>query len=322
MKAWIATDYGEPQDVLRLVRCEAPVTRPRQVLVQVEAIGLNFADALMVNGRYQVRPPLPFIPGFEIAGILLQPTADGRLRKGDRAMAQIPWGAFAQIAAVDEARLLPVPPQLSTKEAAAFPVSFITAHIALVDRARIGPGEWVIVHAAGGALGQAMIQIAGIQGATVIAVAGSQEKIRAAHDVGAHHSINRVEEDWVSAATRLRPAGVEVVVDSVGGSATIDSLKVLNWRGRLLLVGFASGDVSSIPANRLLVRSLSAIGVFWSYERDGDLLRVTHERLLGLLYADRVRPRIGADYSFAALPKAVGDVSHGQIVGKAVVVLD
>jgi NADPH2:quinone reductase len=290
--------------------------------MQIEAIGLNFADTLMINGRYQVHPSPPFIPGFEFAGVLLQSTTDGRMTKGDRAMAQVPWGAFAQIVAVDENRLIPVPARLSAREAAAFPVSFITAHIALIDRAHLGLGEIVLVHAAGGALGQAMIQIARTQGATIIAVAGSREKTRAAGDVGAHHAINRMDEDWVGATTRLQPAGVDVVVDSVGGATTIDSLKVLNWRGRLLLVGFASGVVSSIPANRLLVRCLSALGVFWSYEHDAELLRATHQSLLGLLDADLVRPRIGADYSFADLPQAISDVSEGQVVGKAVVVVD
>lgn len=322
MKAWVATECGAPHEVLRLLQWEAPIAEPRQVLVQVEAAGINFADALMISGRYQVRPPPPFIPGFEIAGILLQPTADGRLREGTRVMAQVPWGAFAQIVAVDEARLLSVPPRLSARDAAAVPVSFITAHVALADRARVRPGECVLVHAAGGALGQAMIQIACIQGAEVIAVASSPDKVRAAREAGAHHLINRTEDEWVAAATRIRPAGVDVVVDSVGGASTLDSLKVLNWRGRLLLVGFASGEVSSIPANRLLVRSLSALGVFWSYERDAELLRATHETLLGLLQADLARPRVGASYSFADLPRAIGDVSGGRVIGKAVVTLD
>lgn len=322
MKAWVATECGEPLKVLRLMHWEAPAAGPRQVLVQVEAVGINFADALMISGRYQVRPSPPFIPGFEIAGVLLQPTANGRLREGDRVMAQVPWGAFAQIVAVDEVRLLSVPPQFSAVEAAAVPVSFITAHVALVDRARVRPGECVLVHAAGGALGQAMIQIARIAGTEVIAVASSHDKIRAAREAGAQHLINREEEGWVAAAARVWPAGVDVVVDSVGGALTLESLKVLNWRGRLLLVGFASAEVSCIPANRLLVRSLSALGVFWSYERDAELLHVTHEDLLRLLQSDLVRPRVGASYSFANLPQAIGDLSGRRVIGKAVVTLD
>lgn len=318
MSAWMS---GDEPGLDRLRIQEAPVPSPgeNELLVRVEAAALNFSDLLMIDGVYQVRPPRPFVPGQEIAGTVVEAGAQAGVETGARIASKVLWGGFADYAVVRADMAIPTPKNFDSPRAAALPVVYPTAIVALMECTQVEPGETVLVHAAAGGVGLASVQIAKSLGAIVIATAGSDEKCEVAKANGADHAINYETADWVAAVRAATGGkGADVIVDPVGGEITEQSLRCIAWEGRLLIVGFSSGTIPSIAANRLLLRRASAIGVYWSHDRDREMMRRVTDRMAILCAENRIDPTIGATYAFEDLPKALEALRDRGSVGKLV----
>lgn len=317
MHAWVLSGFGDRAN-LAYSACPVPELRPGEVLVEVRAAAMNFADGLMIAGRYQLRPAPPFVLGAELAGVVVATAPGSAFRLGERVAAQVWTGAYGQYCAVEEGRLIRLPERLSFAEGAALPVSYTTAHIALFHEGGLAPGQTVLVHAAAGGIGGAAIQLAKAGGARVIATASSDEKLAIAAANGAEVLINYRKDGWTDEVRRLCPEGVNLVIDPVGGQTTLDSLRLLAWRGRLLLIGFASGAPAQIPANRLLVNAVAAVGVYWNYERDRPLVTAVQGELAHRAAGGELRPRIGARYAMTDLFAALDALEGGRTTGKVI----
>lgn len=317
MQAWILSGFGDRSNVAFTT---TPVLQPAagEVLVEVRAAAMNFADGLMIAGRYQLRPTPPFILGAELAGVVVAAAPGSAFRLGDRVGAQVWTGAYGQYCAVEEGRLIRLPDNLSFAEGAALPVSYTTAHIALFHDGGLTPGKTVLVHAAAGGIGVAATQLAKAGGARVIATASSEEKLSIAAANGADVLINYRAAGWSDEVRRACPEGVDLVIDPVGGETTLESVRLLAWRGRILLIGFASGTPAQIPANRLLVKGAAAMGIYWNYEKDRPLVRQVQAELGRRAAAGEVRPRIGARYALADFFTALDALEEGRTTGKVI----
>ena len=318
MKAWRVERIGGIE-ALSLCEVATPLPGPGEVLVEVHACGLNFSDLLMAAGRYQVRPPLPFVPGQEISGRIaaIGPGSSGKI--GDRVATKVLWGGFAAGALARESMLIAIPESMPFSAGATLPVVWPTAWIALFDRARLVAGETVLVHAAAGGVGLAAVQLAHAAGAKVIAGVGDRDKAGLAEAAGAAHVVLTRSEDWQSQVTALTDGrGVEVVFDSVGGEIADASLKVLARNGRFLIVGFASGQIPKLSANRLLLKNASALGVYWSHELDCPLVARSVSEVLALWSAGKVRIEASRAYAFDKLKVALADLEGRRTTGKCV----
>lgn len=320
MKAWQCARVGGPED-LTLADVPAPTAAACEVLIDVAVGALNFSDLLMVRGAYQVRPPLPFIPGQEIAGTVRADSA--QFRQGDRVAGKVLWGAFAEQVAAREDMLVRLPPDLPLAEGAALPVIWPTAWIALHDRARIRAGETVLVHSAAGGVGAAAVQLALAAGARVIATAGGAEKLALCRELGAEAAFDYSAGPWLEPLLEhTGGGGVDVVFDPVGGEITDLSTKALARNGRLLIVGFTSGAIPAIKANRLLLKNASALGVYWSHDTDAALVARALADILALRSAGKIRLLVGQRYPFAELPRALADLAARRTTGKAVIEME
>jgi NADPH2:quinone reductase len=269
MRAVLCKALGDP-DGLVVEDTAPPPMITRGVRIRVRAAALNFADSLMIKGTYQVKRTPPFVPGLEAAGEVIETGAGAtRFRAGDRVMALTTGGAFAEEAVADERAVFPIPDKMDFAAAAGFPIVYGTSYFALVDRARLKPGEVLVIHGAAGGVGLAAVEIGRRLGATVIAVAGGADKLALAKAHGADHVIDHRTEDVrerIKALTGGR--GTDVVFDPVGGSAFEASLRSTAPDGRIVVVGFAGGQIPQIPANILLVKNLTVIGLYWGAYRD------------------------------------------------------
>jgi NADPH2:quinone reductase len=260
------------------------------------------------------------VPGQEVAGTVVATGEGSDLRVGERVASKVACGGFADYAAVRDDMAIRVPAQISLDIAAALPVVYTTAMVALTESTALEPGETVLVLAAAGGVGLAAVEVARHLGARVIAAAGGEEKCALARAHGADHAIDYLHESWVEAVETLTGGGgVNVIVDPVGGSVTQRALRLMGWGGRLLIVGFSSGEIPQIPANRLLLRRASAIGVYWSHERDGPMLARIAGRLFELAAAGAIQPHIGAVFGFEELPNALAALGARRTTGKAIV---
>lgn len=302
MKAIVCTEYGKP---VELVEQPDPVPGPGQVLIEVEAAGVNFVDGLMVQGGYQLKPPLPFTPGYEVAG---------RTQDGARVLAITGLGGFASHVLVHEAQAVPLPDGLSAVKAAAFAQSYCTAMFALRERAALRPGERVLVLGAGGGVGLAAIQVAKAMGAAVLAAASTEDKRALAIGAGADEAIGYRE-----LKDRARAWGVDVAVDPVGGAVSEQALRALRERGRLLVVGFASGEIPRLPANQVLLRSRAVLGLdwgAWSMTHAAEN-RAMLEELLAMPGIDPVAPEVRP---LEEAGRAMDDLVNRRVTGKIVLV--
>jgi len=295
---------------------------PGSVRIRVATAGLNFADSLITAGKYQEKPALPFVPGFELAGTVIE-VADGvtTVSVGDRVMAMPPHGAFAEEAVVPESAVWPLAENMTMASGAAFPIAYGTSHFGLFDRARLQPGETVLIHGAAGGVGLTAVECAKAGGATVIATATGPEKLAVAAEHGADHGIDSRAEDIRARVLDLTNGhGVDVVYDPVGGALFEASLRCTAPDGRLLAVGFASGTVPQIPANRLLVKNLSVIGFYWgAYIRIAPArVRACMATLTDWLDAGRLRPRISAEHALDDIVTAIDSLVERRVTGKAV----
>jgi NADPH:quinone reductase len=284
---------------------------------------LNFSDLLMIDDRYQIRPERPFIPGQEIAGTVVAAGDRSGFAVGGRVASKVVVGGLAEFALVRGDMGMRVPVGFSTEAASALPVAYTTAMVALTEATIIAPGETVLVLAAAGGVGLAAVEIARHLGARVIAAAGGAEKCALAQAHGAHEALDYRDQNWADAVKGLTGGnGVDVIIDPVGGAYNKAALRLMNWGARLLLVGFSSGEIPQIPANRLLLRRACAIGVYWDHDRDGPMLARVSDRLSELARSGAIRPHIGAVYGFEEFPHALAALAARETTGKVVVRFD
>lgn len=317
MRAATVVDHGGPA-TLRIGDVAEPAVNAEEVLIGVEAAGVSFPELLQTYGRYQAQPPLPFIPGGEIAGVVLSAPNGTGFAPGDRVFAYCSTGGFAERASAPPDRVFQLADSLTAVEGAALFANYHSAWFALVPRGRALAGETVVVHGAGGGLGTAVVQVAVALGLRVIGVASTAEKSTAAREAGAHDVVD-AGEGWRDAVHELAPDGVQLVIDPVG-DRTIDSLRVLAEFGRLVVVGFASGEIPQIPANRLLLRNLDAVGVVYggyAFSHPG-YSRMVQESLDPLIRAGGIRPLIGSRLSLEQAAEALTIVERRQAIGKVV----
>lgn len=310
---------------LTLEEIPVPVPGPGQVLLRVRACGVNFADSLISRGQYQVQPQPPFSPGFEVAGEVLETGADvTAFQSGDRVIAILPHGGYAEQAVADAKRCVALPAAMPWEQGAAFPVVFGTSHIALWHRARLQAGETLVVHGAAGGVGLTAVAIGKQLGATVIATAGSADKLEVARQQGADHLVDTSHEDVRERIRELTAQrGADVIYDPVGGDLFVASLRSIAFEGRILVIGFAGGTVPQIPANHLLVKNVDVIGLNWpAYaELNPDVMTESFRTLLGWYQAGAIQPYVSAIYSLERATDALGQVVARKSTGKVVIVM-
>ncbi|MFJ1576286.1 NADPH:quinone oxidoreductase family protein [Streptomyces sp. NPDC088182] len=315
MQAWRVHRNGEPGEVMRLEEVKRPVPGEGQVPLLVRAANINFPDALLCRGQYQVTPPLPFTPGVEICG----ETADGRRVIATPAL---PHGGLAEYVVADAAALLPAPEALDDAEAAALHVGYQTGWFGLHRRARLQPGETLLVHAAAGGVGSAAVQLGKAAGATVIGVVGGREKARVARELGCDLVIDRRTDDLVGAVKEATGGrGADVVYDPVGGDAFTKSTKCVAFEGRIVVVGFASGAISTAALNHALVKNYSILGLHWGLYNTKDPAAVAgcHQELTALAARGAIKPLISERVPMKDAADAVQRVADGITTGRVVV---
>ncbi len=322
MRATVLRALGSPENIAVEER-PGLIPQPGEVVAQVLAAGVNYADLLMVMGRYQVKPPLPFVPGLEFCGIVTGVGAGvDRWRPGDRIMgAPLAGGCFAEQVAVPAQQIFRAPENLPDELGAQFVVAYGTAAFAL-KRAQLHAGETVLVGGAGGGVGVAVVDIAARLGARVIAAASSAEKLRVAQAHGAHHAVNYRTDALRPAIESLTGGGgVNVVLDTVGGRFFDDSLRCLARGGRMLVVGFASGILPRVPAEYLLLKNLSVLGIGFGgvLAADPAAVQATLDEALALHAARPFTPEIGGRFTLEEVPKALQRLADREVAGKQLV---
>jgi NADPH:quinone reductase len=322
MKAWQVKEWCTP-DGMTFDEIARPVPGPGEVLIKVEAAALNFLDTLIIQGKYQMKPPFPFTPGCEVAGTVAGAGAGALKQPGDRVCAMVPVGGYAEFCLARDASAALIPRAISFQSAAAVPIVYPTAWLALQDFARLQPGETVLVHAGAGGVGLAAIQLGTSMGARVFATAGSDEKCAVCREHGADMAFNYERPGWmeeVRAATGK--SGVDVVVDMVGGAVTEASLKLMAWRGRLAIVGFAGGTIPSIATNRLLLRELRMGGIYWGGYA-GQAPEKVHgifAEIFKLMAEGKLEPIISKTFPLSEAPAAMMSLGNRGTVGKVMLV--
>ncbi|MEV6398691.1 NADPH:quinone oxidoreductase family protein [Streptomyces sp. NPDC051907] len=316
MQAWRVHQNGEPGEVMRLEEVDRPTPGEGQLLLKVRAANINFPDALLCRGHYQIRPPLPFTPGVEICG----ETEDGRRVIANPAL---PHGGLAEYVVADAAAVLPAPEALDDAEAAALHIGYQTGWFGLHRRARLQAGETLLVHAAAGGVGSAAVQLGKAAGARVIGVVGGADKVRTAQELGCDLVVDRREDDIVAAVKEATGGrGADVVYDPVGGDAYAKSAKCVAFEGRIVIVGFASGSIPSPALNHALVKNYSIVGLHWGLynQLDPAAVRGCHEELTKLAEQGVVRPLISGRVAMKDAAGAVQRVADGATTGRLVVV--
>lgn len=319
MRALICDDY-QGVDTLRVGDLPDPEPDPGRVLVGVASVAVNFADTLMVAGQYQLRPDPPFAPGYELAGTVLEES--GGFSRGERVCGFVPYGAMAEQVAIPSIAVDHLPEGVDFDAGATLPGTYGTSYHALVDRARLEPGETLLVLGAAGGVGLAAVQIGKALGATVVAAVSSSEKVELVTTSGADEVIRYDQvglRDGIEQATRGR--GVDVVYDPVGGDATDQALRSTRWNGRLLVVGFAAGPIPRIPLNIPLLKGNSVVGVFWGRFTAEEPAKSGHNRQQILEWAadGTISPHIGTRFSLDDGPEALRSVAERRAVGRVVI---
>lgn len=323
MRAVLCRELGPP-DVLVVEESADPVPGPGQILVAVEASGVNYVDALFVAGEYQIKPPLPFTPGSDVAGRIIA-LGDGveSLSLGDNVAAMAGLGGYASHVVLPAASALPVPAGVGSARAAALIQSYATALFALRERAHVSAGETVLVLGGAGGVGLATIDVARALGARVLAAASTEEKRAACLAAGAEAVIDYTTEDLKARARELTDGdGVDVVLDPVGGDTADAALRSLRLFGRYLVIGFAAGEIPRLPLNQVLLRNRSVLGVDWGAwaMQHGTENRALLEELFAWVAEGRLHPTEPTAYPLERVADALGDLLGRRLTGKAVLV--
>jgi NADPH2:quinone reductase len=322
MRAVVCKTFGPPEALV--VEDVAPlVAGPGEVVIRVKAASVNFPDVLIIENKYQLKPPLPFSPGSEVAGVVSS-IGDGvtHVKAGDRVMAILGYGAFAEEAKTEAGRVLPLPAGMDDETAAAFGLTYATSEHALTDRGSLREGETLLVLGAAGGVGIAAIEIGKILGARVIACASTDEKLAVCRAHGADEVINYATDDLRERIKALtRGAGPNVVYDPVGGPYTEPALRSIAWRGRLLVVGFAAGDIPRIPLNLTLLKGCAIVGVFWGEftRREPQRFAESMQRLTRWYADGRLNPHISGRYPLERAADALKKMANREVTGKVVV---
>jgi NADPH2:quinone reductase len=322
MKAIVCKAWGPP-DTLVVEELPDTTPGPGQVTIDVKAAGVNFPDVLIIQNKYQFKPELPFTPGSELAGVV-RAVGDGvtQFKPGDKVIACIGHGAFAQQVAAPVSVTMPMPPGMDFDTAAAITLTYGTSHHAIADRAQLKAGETMLVLGAAGGVGLAAIEIGKALGARVIAAASTDEKLEICKAHGADATINYSTQDLreaIKAATDGK--GPDVIYDPVGGIYTEPAVRSIAWRGRYLVVGFANGEIPKLPLNLTLLKGSSIVGVFWGEfaRREPKANAAAMRELMGWLAQGKIKPHISARYALADTPKALNDLAARKVTGKVVI---
>jgi NADPH2:quinone reductase len=325
MKAWRVHAWGEPES-MTLEDSAVPEPGAGQIRVRNHAAALNFFDILQVQGKYQIKPPFPFTPGAETAGVV---DAVGEnvsaFKIGDRVIALTHGGGFAEYSTAPVSSVFPMPDahdkNMSFEEAAAMPIVYQTSYFAFTHRTQLRAGEWLLVHAGASGVGMSAIQIGKALGARVIATAGSAEKLEFARKQGAEFVLDYNDAAWVDRVKEITGRGADVIYDPVGADVFDLSTKCIAPEGRLLVIGFAGGRIPTIAANRVLLKNMSLVGVLWGgyVASHPEYPAPTHAALMKMYEAGQIHPAVGAAYDLADLPRALRDLADRKVMGKAVV---
>jgi NADPH2:quinone reductase len=322
MKAWQVTAHGEPRDVMKVVELDDPTPGAGEVAIRTRAVAINFPDVLLARGEYQVKPELPFSPGIEACGEVIA-LGDGvtDFAIGDRVVAsQI--GVMAEVIVVPAASAHPAPEGLDDAAASALTVGYQTGWFGLHRRGQLAEGETLLVHAAAGGVGTAAVQLGKAAGATVIGVVGSEAKRQVALDAGADIVVNRRDEDFVAVVNEHTGGrGADVIYDPVGGETFQRSTKCVAFEGRIVVVGFAGGEIQSAKANHALVKNYSVVGLHWGLYQSKAPHRIVeaHDALTKLANDGAIRPLVSEVVPFEQAADAVQRLADGSTVGRLVV---
>ncbi|MBX6748307.1 MAG: NADPH:quinone oxidoreductase family protein [Micromonosporaceae bacterium] len=324
MQALRVHELGEPRDVLTLEEVPTPQAGANQLLVRVRAAAVNFPDVLLCRGLYQIKPPLPFTPGVELCGevVALGPGTSG-FAAGDRVIGTptLPVGAFAEFTVMDATKAFPAPPSLDDAQAASLHIAYQTAWFALHRRAAVRSGETLLVHAAAGGVGSAAVQLGKAAGARVIGVVGGAAKAEVARSLGADLVVDRHVEDFVDAVKAFTEGrGADVVFDPVGGDAYRRSTKCIAFEGRIVVLGFAGGEIQSVPLSHALIKNYSILGLHWGLYAtyDPGAIADCHRHLTDLAAAGVVAPLVSERLPLASLTDGVQRLADGATVGRVV----
>lgn len=324
-KAIICAAYGDP-DTLSFEEVPSLPLAKSAARIEVHASGVNFLDTLIIRGQYQLKPPMPFAPGVEVAGVVTEIGENvTNVQVGDRVMAFVMYGGYSEEMVLPAMQLVPIPEQMNFVDAAAFPVVYGTAMHALTQRARMQEGEKLLVLGASGGTGLATVQIGKLMGATVYAAGGSDEKLAVATELGADEVINYSDVNIKERVKELtNKQGVDVVFDAVGGDYFDQALRSLAWEGRLLVVGFAAGRIPEPPINLLLLKSASLLGVFWGQfaQRDPAANGANFQQLFKWYLQGDLSPHIHATYPLSAAAEALQAIERREVAGKIVLTRD
>ena len=325
VKAWVVRELGGPE-ALRLEEVEPGVAADGMVRIAVRAAAINFPDALMVAGTYQFKPALPFVPGVEVSGEVIAAPALSGFQPGDRVMALLDSGGltrggYAEIADAAPASISRMPADMPFEDAAGFTLTYQTAWFGLHRRANLQPTETLLVHAGAGGVGSAAIQLGKVAGATVIATAGSDEKLEVCRRLGADHAINYKTQDFAEEVKSLTGGrGANVVFDPVGGDVYDRTTKCIAFEGRIVIVGFTSGRIAQAATNHVLVKNYSVVGLHWGLynTRVPELIPPAARALQDLYEAHKIKPLISSRFPLSEAPRALASVAGGKSTGKVI----
>lgn len=324
MKAVLCRAYGPPEQ-LEVAEVETPTPGAGQIVIAVKACAVNFPDTLIIQGKYQFQPPLPFSPGTDVAGVVQAVGAGVEgLKVGDRVLALVSHGGYAEAVACDASAATVIPASVDFVTAAAFQLTYSTSYHALVDRGGIQPGETLLVLGASGGVGLAAVELGKLLGARVIAAASSAEKLEVCRRYNPDEVIDYGVEDLRERLKALAPGGVDVVFDPVGGSLAEPALRSVGWKGRYLVIGFAAGDIPRIPLNLPLLKGYSIVGVFVGsfMMRESRHSQANVRRLLAWLAEGQIKPLISRTYPLERAADALNAVLARQAIGKLVLVTE
>ena len=321
MRAVLCKEHGPPESLV-VVDVPSPSCGPTQVRVAVHACGVNFPDTLIIQNKYQFKPPLPFTPGGESAGEIVEVgSAAQGFRVGDRVIAMVGWGGFADEIVTDAANVMPIPEGMGYVTAAGFTMVYGTSYHALKQRAHISPGETLLVLGAAGGVGLAAVELGALLGARVIAAASSDDKLELCRSYGAAEVINTTRESIKDRTKELTGgAGADVIYDPVGGDAFDQAIRAINWKGRLLVVGFASGRIPELSVNLALLKGCEVVGVFWGAftAREADVNRRNLAELGDYFRAEKIRPHVSATFPLERVAEALNVILERKATGKLV----